>query len=132
MTWQTLEEEIKNLLQKIEYAPDIIIGIVRGGVIPARLLSGLLKIKDMYCLTVKKIGEERKVTSEISEDLNGKRILLVEDMLETGKSLITARKYLESKGAQVKTASLYVTPISEVKPDYYLAEVKEVVQFPWD
>ena len=132
MTWQDFINEVKVLSAQINYSPDIIIGIVRGGIIPARLLSNNLKVKEIYCITVKKIGKERKVMSDVLEELKGKNILLVEDMLETGKSLIIAKEYLEKKGAAVKTACLYAMPNSEIKPDYYLKEIKEVIKFPWE
>jgi len=86
----------------------------------------------MYALTVKKVGNERKVLSDITEDIAGKNILLVEDMLETGKSLVVAKKYLESKGASVKTACLYTMPQTEIAPDFSLHEVQEVQKFPWE
>lgn len=132
MTWEELEKEIQVLASKIDIHPDIIIGVVRGGLIPARLLSNKLRVNDMYSLTVKKLGEERKVTSEVLEDLTGKKILLIEDVLETGKSLIAAKRYLETKGAIIQTACLYTMPVSELKPDYYLKEVIEAVKFPWE
>jgi len=132
MNWDELQLEVKELAGKIEYLPDVIVGIVRGGLVPARLLSSELRVKDMYALTVKKVGGERKVTSDIIEDISGKRILLVEDMLETGKSLIAAKEYLEKKGAEVKTACLYTMPISEIRPDFSLKEVTEIVPFPWE
>ncbi len=132
MTWETLEQEVRELAQKVDYRPDYIVGVVRGGLIPARLLSSYLGIKDMYCLTVKKTEEGRMVTTEISADLAGKKVLLVEDMLETGKSLVVAKEYLESKGAEVKSACLYTMPISEVTPDFSLRQVEEVATFPWE
>lgn len=132
MNWETLEKEVQDLAQKIGYVPDYIIGIVRGGLVPARLLSSYLGVKEMYGLTVKKTEEGRKVTTEITDDLHGKNVLVVEDMLETGKSLFAAKEYLESKGAVVKTACLYTMPLSEVTPDYSLRQVQEVAQFPWE
>lgn len=132
MNWSQLESEIQELASQIKIKPDIVIGIVRGGLVPACLLSSKLGVKDMYCLTTKKVGEERKVMSEISEDIKEKNVLLVEDMLETGRSLIVAKEYLETKGAKVKTACLYTMPISEIQPDYSLKEVPEPVQFPWE
>jgi len=126
------QKEIQALSEQIDQAPDIIVGVVRGGLIPARLLASRLKVKDMYCLTVRKVGEERKVLSDILENISGKNILLVEDMLETGKSLIVAKKYLEDKGAVVKTACLYIMPQSEIKPNYFLKQIDEVEKFPWE
>ena len=132
MNWDELRADVKALAGRIEYVPDIIVGIVRGGLVPARLLSSELGVKDMYALTVKKVEEERKVANDILENINGKKVLLVEDMLETGKSLIVAKEYLEKKGAEVKTACLYTMPISEIKPDFSLKEITEVVPFPWE
>jgi hypoxanthine phosphoribosyltransferase len=132
MEWQELVGEIENLASKIQRKPDCIVGIVRGGLIPGRLLSSKLGVKEMHCLTVKKVGEQRNVVTDINEDLHHKSILLVEDMLETGKSLIVAKQYLEQKGANVETACLYVMPASEIHPDHYLKEVKEIIRFPWE
>jgi len=132
LTWQELEYELKALQDKIDYSPDVIVGIVRGGLVPARMLSSYLNIKDLFCLNVKKIGSKRQVTTIINEDIRGKNVLLVEDMLETGKSLIVAKQYLEGKGAIVKTACLYTMPISEIKPSYFIKEVTSAVEFPWE
>jgi|SRR5579872_1996274 len=132
MTWEKFEKEIQKLASQITGTPDMIVGIVRGGIIPARLLSAKLRVKDMYCLTVKKYGKERKVASGITDDLHYKKVLLVEDMLETGKSLVVAKEYLESKGAIVTTVCLYTLPYSEIKPDYFVKEINEIVKFPWE
>jgi len=132
MDWTFFAKEVYNLSNKVDYHPEIIIGITRGGIMPARLLSEYLKVKDMYCLTVRKVGKERKVVMEILEDLVDKNILLVEDMVETGRSLIVAKNYLESKGAKVKTACLYILPVSEIEPDFFLRQVQTIEKFPWE
>lgn len=132
MDWKDFEKEIENLSSKIDFAPNIVVGVVKGGIIPARLLSNTLKVKSMYCLTVKKLGKERQVTTKIFEDLKGKKIILVEDVLETGRSLIAARQYLEKKGATVKTACLYTMTRTEITPDYYIKRVGDLPKFPWE
>lgn len=95
-------------------------------------MAKCLDVNEMYALTVKKIGDERVVTSEINEDINGRSILLVEDVLETGTSIIVAMEYLKSKGANVKTASIYYQPKTQIMPDYYVSEKDGVPTFPWD
>ena len=132
MDWKHFESELEILSCQIDYVPDVIVGVVRGGVVPARLLVSRLGVHDMYCVSVEKEGGERKVKSEIMSDLLNKSVLLVEDMLETGRSLIVAKKYLEGKGACVKTACLYVLPQAEFVPDFFLRRTKEVVRFPWE
>jgi len=130
--WQKVITEIDTLSSKINFTPDIIVGIVKGGIIPARLLAQKLQVKNMYCLTVKKENDQRKITTEICEDLNHQKILLVEDILETGKSLIIAKEYLQNKGATIKTACLYSLPISEIKPDFYLKTISKIITLPWE
>ena len=138
MNWEFFSLEIRSLSNKIkkfdEYKPNVIVGVVRGGIIPARILSTELNIKEVYCLNVSKKATERKVVTEILEDLVGKNILLVEDVLETGLSMIAAKKYLENKGARVKTASLYITENSIITPDFYLNRVEFpfTFSFPWE
>jgi len=51
MEWDEFTEDLKTLAAKVRQKPDIIVGVVRGGLIPARLLSTHLGVKDMYCLT---------------------------------------------------------------------------------
>lgn len=130
--WDVFTNEIKKFAKSIDYQPDCIIGIARGGVIPAVLLAEYLKVKDMYTLKVRIEGNERKIIAEVFTDISNKNVLLVEDMLETGQSMAVVKNYLQQKGAKVKTACLYVMAKTEFVPDYYLREVSEKPRFPWE
>ncbi|MCK5234489.1 MAG: hypothetical protein KAJ20_00405 [Candidatus Aenigmarchaeota archaeon] len=135
MDYVTFEDGICRLSRKIGesgYEPDMIIGILRGGAIPARYLSTALDVKKMSAIEVVKDGEGRRVVAAPTYDLDGLEILLVEDMLESGKSLDVGEKYLESKGAIVTTACFYIMPQTVIKPDFYLEEIEDVVNFPWE
>ncbi|KKT52667.1 MAG: Purine phosphoribosyltransferase [Parcubacteria group bacterium GW2011_GWC2_44_22] len=129
--WENFTNELNQLVKKIDYQPDVIVGIARGGIIPAVMLAKKLGVKDMYCLKVRK-DESRTVMAEGFTGVNQKKVLLVEDMLETGRSLIAAQAYLESKGASVKTACLYTMPTTQVNPDYFLRQIEKVQKFPWE
>lgn len=131
MNWNTFDEAIRQLAEQIHEEPELIIGITRGGIVPARCLSSLLQIQKMHCLSVLKVNDQRQVVTEIHENLKGQRILLVEDVLETGLSLQVAKVYLEQKGALVQTACLYILPTSST-PDYYLEKRETVPTFPWE
>ena len=134
MNWDFLTKEIHSLAQKIEkeYLPDVIVGIVRGGIIPAQLLSTELGENQVHCISVTKDGKRRRVVTKILEELVNKNVLLVEDALESGRSLIEAKRYLESTGANVKTACLYYTSASDIVPDFYLRKVARIPKFPWE
>jgi hypoxanthine phosphoribosyltransferase len=132
MDWKEVDSALTKLARKIDGKPDYIIGIVRGGLVPARILASRLDVKNMQCLTVKKQGAVRNVATDILEELAGKSVVLVEDMLESGKSLIVAKQYLESRGAVVSTLAIYLQPRSEIIPDYYLSVREDVPKFPWE
>ncbi len=132
ISWEKLNQEVESLATKIVETPDLIAPIVRGGLVPGRILSSCLGVNEMLPLMVEKRDEGRVVTSETTRDLRGKVVLLVEDALETGRSLIVAKDYLVKKGATVITACLYTTPKSEIKPDYSLEEVAKIPIFPWE
>lgn len=132
LSWQDIEQEIAELAKAVNTHPDVIVGVVRGGVIPARLMAGKLSIKEMYCLTVRKDGTRREVVNEILTDLKNKKVLLIEDVLESGKSLTIAQEYLEGLGARVETLAMYTTPETEIKPDYFIKQLQEVPDFPWE
>lgn len=129
MDWKTFETEIAELAKKIDIRPDAIVGITRGGVVPARLLSSRLHVEPMHCISVEK---RTRVLTEITADLENKTILLVEDAIETGKNLLIVKQYLETKGAVVKTACLYTSPLSQIVPDYFLRALDSVPRFPWE
>lgn len=132
MNWQQFEDSINQLVTKIDVKPDIIIAIVRGGLVPARLLATKLSVSDMYALTVIKQGSTREVVTDITKDISGETVLLVEDALETAKSLLVAKHYLEGLGATVQTAALYIMPNSETTPNYYLDVREPLPKFPWE
>lgn len=133
MGWDEVERETTLLAKKIDYSPDIIVAVARGGFVPGRLLAKSLGVKKMFGLTVTKSGDSRKIESQIDkESIAGKEVLLVEDMIESGRSLIAAKKYLEDLGASVHTTALYSMPDSEISLDYCLKSRRDIPEFPWD
>jgi hypothetical protein len=134
MDWVKFEQEMWSLSERIDFDPDVIIGISRGGLVPALYLSKHLGVNELHGMSVTKEGKKRRVFTEITKSLKHKRVLLVEDMLETGESLIVAKKHLEEdKDAIVKTACLYTMRITKPSvPDYFIKQVKKVVDFPWE
>jgi hypoxanthine phosphoribosyltransferase len=134
MQWGEFDTEIRKVGGKLAasgWSPDAVVGIVRGGVVPAMMLANLSNVRKLYLIKVSHVGDERRV-KRFEPDVFEKKVLLVEDMLETGKSLKAAKEFLEGKGAEVRTAALYAMKGSVIKPDFYLREVPKVVEFPWE
>jgi uncharacterized protein len=131
MNWDELHDSVKRLCSRIDFKPEIIAAVARGGIIPAVIIAEKFGIKDMYSITVKKHEGKRRIMTKIMDNLHGKKVLLIEDAIDTGKSMLTAKKYLESEGAVVKTAALFVKGNGAIMPDYLL-EVKPGIIFPWE
>ena len=134
MNWWIFDQEIKDLSNKINYKPDVIVGIARGGIVPAVAISNYLNVQEMLVFKVLRMGKERKIFGQATTDLKGKQVLIVDDMLETGRGCLAIKKYLESKGAIVKIACLYIMPETRVQitPNFFLKEVNQVMEFPWE
>ncbi|MGB9856639.1 MAG: phosphoribosyltransferase [Dictyoglomaceae bacterium] len=131
--------ELAKKIKEDNYSPEVIVGIARGGWIPARILSDLLE--NSYTANIKidfyrGIGETRErpvITQTISTGVEGKRVLVADDVADSGKSLKVAKEHLEHCGAnQVKIATIFYKPWSIIKPDYYIKETSAWIIFPWE
>ncbi len=118
---------------------DCIVGVSRGGLVPTRLMSDLLEIQNVMITKSEyytDLGRRRKrpiITQKIVENLAGKRVLLVDDVADTGESLVEIKKYLLSKKPKsVTVATLYIKPWSKVIPDYYTQRTDSWIIFPWE
>ncbi|MEM3480101.1 MAG: phosphoribosyltransferase [Candidatus Korarchaeum sp.] len=131
-------ERIARKIVESGYKPDVIIAILRGGVILARLLSDLLSIRDMKIMRVIHYDAlESKKIAEIVEPINcrldGMKVLLVDDVADTGESLIVARDHILERGAaEVRIATIHYKPWSKIKPDYYSEETEAWVVYFWE
>ncbi len=140
--WKDMEDMCRKLSALIlasKFKPDIIVGIARGGWIPARLLSDYLHNKNITSMKVEfYVGVDKRarkpiVTQEVPIILRGKRVLLVDDVSDTGESLIVAKKNISKKGAkQIRVATLHYKPRSKFKPDYFVGTSSAWIIYPWE
>jgi hypoxanthine phosphoribosyltransferase len=141
-TWNQIYSMLLSQAEKIrqsDFKPDVIVGITRGGWIPARVLSGLLEISNLatvrveFYLGVAETKKEPVLTQGVSVGVEGKKALVVDDVADTGKSLQLAREHILKQGAtEVRIATVYRKPFSIIKPDYYEKETRSWVVFPWE
>ncbi|MCF2137428.1 MAG: phosphoribosyltransferase [Candidatus Thorarchaeota archaeon] len=140
--WQDIYNLTLQLSERIvesEYEPNVIVGIARGGWIPARILSDVLYTQTMWNVRIEYYtdvgvrGRQPRVTQPLSVSLEGKNILLVDEVADTGESLFHAIKHVEELGvSNVRTAVLHLKPSSMIKPDYYMQEVTSWIVYPWE
>jgi hypoxanthine phosphoribosyltransferase len=142
LSWSEIEASLLALADKINddgYRPDMIVGIARGGWVVARVLSDLLNVSDLASIKIefyKGIDEKVKVpkiTQPISASPKGKLVLIVDDVADTGESLILAQRHLLDQGARaLKVATIHYKPWSKFKPDFYFLETDDWIMYPWE
>jgi hypoxanthine phosphoribosyltransferase len=141
-TWNKICDMLLSQAEKIRqssFKPDVIVGVTRGGWVPARVLSDLLGVPDFatvrveFYLGVTETRNEPVLIQGVSAAVTGKKVLIVDDVADTGKSLQLAREHVLQQGAtEVKIATVYRKPWNIIKPDYYETETSCWVVFPWE
>ena len=144
VSFQEVHEMVRQVAENVKasgYVPTTVIGLARGGWIPARLICDFLGITDLLSLKVEhwlqtgKTKDEATIRYPLNVVLSGKRLLIVDDITDTGKSLITATEYLQKlHPEQMQTVTMQYFPKSKFRPNYFAEEVKEWVWFiyPWN
>jgi len=141
-SWHQIYELLLNLastVRKSGFEPEIIVGVSRGGWPPARVMSDLLENPNVasvaaeFYVGVAETKGKPVITQPVSVSVKGKRVLVMDDVADTGESLRLVRSYLEEHGAtEVKTATIYYKPWSVMIPDYYEKETRSWIIFPWE
>jgi hypoxanthine phosphoribosyltransferase len=136
-TWSRFNDLIAELATKISngnYTPQMLVAVARGGWIPVRFLSNLLSVKRLGSIGLEYTDESRAhlAVYSLPSQIEGARLLLVEDRLETARSMAKAREILLNKGCEVRTAALFIRTDSVIVPDYFLAFEDGLIRFPWE
>ncbi|MEW6295600.1 MAG: phosphoribosyltransferase [Candidatus Diapherotrites archaeon] len=142
VSWDEIIPLCKQLSKKIresEFKPDVLVGMIRGGLIPVRILSTELKCNDVYCLRAKYCRKGNKRTREVriilglNVDLTGKKILLVDEIADSGETLKLIKDYLAFfNPKEIKTAVIHFKHSSIIVPDYFVEKAEKWVQYPWE
>lgn len=142
VSWEELEELVENLAGEIvsSYRFDMLIGVLRGGMIVAHLLSDILGIDEIYpvgCSSYTDIYQRSQVRiyHPLNVDtLEDKKVLVVDDVADSGETLKTiVEKVVAPKNPKdYRTATLHIKPWSIFKPDYYVEKVDAWIVYPWE
>lgn len=109
--------------------PSLIVGITRGGIVPATMLAQRLSKRLAFIMYHR--GAEVPEW-QTGKEPKGETILLVDDIVSTGKTLKIVKTYLESLGNKVYTLTVFFDPArSEFAPDIALPADKYIM-FPWE
>lgn len=142
LTWEDVEQGCREIAERIRgqgLEGHMLIGLSRGGLVPLRILSDLLGAGDVATMAVRFYRDidvrdpSPEITTPLQRDVKGRGVILVDDISDTGGSLIAAKRHVLDKGAaQVTVATLAMKPHTKLVPDIYFLETPAWVIFPWE
>src|SRR6266852_4739780 len=142
MTWQDLGDGARQLAEAVHrdgYRPDIILAIARGGLLVAGALGYALGVKNTFTMNVEfYTGVDERlempmILPPIPEflDLEDARVLIADDVADTGRTLALVKEFCVGKVGEVRCAVLYEKSHSEVRCEYVWRRTDRWIDFPW-
>ena len=135
--------DVARQIQDCKYKPSVIIGLTRGGWVPARILCDHLHVKKLYAVKTEHWGvtanQDGKalLTQELNAKIENENVLVVDDITDSGESLKLALAHVQDlKPKETKTATLLHITHSTFEPDFYSVRVSKEEWtwfiFPWN
>jgi hypothetical protein len=142
MSWDDLgrgSRELAELVAADGWVPDIVLGIARGGLLVAGAIGYALGIKNTFTMNVEfytGVDERLDVPMILPPvpdlvDFAETRVLIADDVADTGATLRLVHDFCAGKVAEVKSAVLYEKPRSIVQCEYVWRRTDRWITFPW-
>jgi len=143
ITWDELFSILRDISKKLrDRKIDVVVGIGVSGLIPAIILRRLLGVNDFYVVIAKHYSDEKPpkviakypvlVQTPDANVLRGKRILIVDDFVNTGETLRLVKEFLIENGALEVVSAVIVKRGDRAKVDVYGIHTDHCVAFPWE
>ena len=143
LTWEVFGTACRELAQVVAdddgWAPDVVVAVARGGLTVAGAVAYALGVKNCGAMNVEfYTGVDQRLDVPILLpptldllDVTGLRVLVVDDVADTGHTLRLVREVLAQHVAEARTAVLYHKPRSVVVPHYSWRRTDAWIVFPW-
>lgn len=132
---QRLCRHLAGLVRDSRYCPDIVVAIGRGGYVPARLVCDYLDIMALTSIRIEHYlagssrQEQAVIRYPLCTDIEGLRVLLIDDVNNGGDTLETAIAHLQSFSAgEIRTAVMHQKATTRIAVDYY---ARKIIKWRW-
>jgi uncharacterized protein len=142
LSWESFgvaSRQLAELVAADDYAPDLILAIARGGLFVAGALGYALNVKNLYVMNVEfYTGVDERLDMPVMlppvpnvVDLTGAKVLVADDVADTGGTLELVRNFCADHVAEVRCAVVYQKPHSTVDCEYVWRRTDQWIEFPW-
>lgn len=139
VSWELFGELCRVLAMRVarEYRPELVLGIVKAGVIPAAVIASMLRV-DLFTMKISRrsgdelVRDRPEVLSAAPPQVRGKRVLLVDELTTSGDTLrLAVAATRAEEPAELRTAACFTRP-GGYAPDFHALETDGLIVFPWD
>jgi uncharacterized protein len=142
LTWERFGRAARELAEMVAadgYRPDIVLAIARGGLFVAGALGYALGVKNLHVCNVEYYtGIDTRMDLPVmlppvpvAVDLSGARVLVADDVADTGATLKLVKDFCADHVAEVRCAVVYEKPHTTVSCEYVWAHTDRWINFPW-
>jgi hypoxanthine phosphoribosyltransferase len=142
LTWEAFgyaSQELARVIADDGFRPDLILAIARGGMFVAGALGYALSVKNLHLMNVEfynGVGSTLDMPVMLPPvpsvvDFSEKKVLIADDVADTGQTLELVRGFVADQVAEVRSAVVYEKPASLVKCDYVWKRTGRWINFPW-
>jgi len=142
MSWQDLGDGTRELAERVHgdgYRPDIVLAIARGGLLVGGAIGYALGVKNTFTMNVEfytGVDERLEMPMLLPPvpdlvDFAEQRVLIADDVADTGATLALVKDFCEGKVAEVRCAVLYEKSRSTVACEYVWRRTDRWIVFPW-
>ena len=142
LQWSEFDDASRLLATRVResgFDPDVVIAIARGGLLLAGAISYALGTKNCGSINVEfYTGIDERLPKPVlsapmldAPALAGKKVLVVDDVSDSGHTLALVVGLLEETASEVRSATLYTKPRTVLVPDFTWRETSGWIVFPW-
>ncbi|KID29438.1 putative phosphoribosyltransferase [Prauserella sp. Am3] len=142
LTWELFGTASRDLAVAVAdsgFRPDLILSIARGGLFVAGALGYALDVKNLHVMNVEfYTGVDERLDLPVmlppvpnTVDLAGAKVLVADDVADTGATLKLVRDFCADAVAEVRCAVVYEKPSSTVSCEYVWRRTEKWINFPW-
>jgi len=137
--YEEFREDTKKLLSKCKiFAPQAILAIARGGLTLSHCMAEGLNLRNVESIKTQLYDKDTKREKlMLTGNCNfgqSKRVLVVDDIADSGETLKAVMHYLETnfKGIEFQSATLFYKKTSLYEPHFWINEAKNWIEFFWE
>jgi hypoxanthine phosphoribosyltransferase len=142
LTYDLFGSAVRDIAQQVVdsgYEPDLVLSIARGGLALGMGLGYALDVKNLSAVNVEfytGVNERLEVPMMLpptpaAVDLTGMKVLIADDVADTGKTLEIVHDFCEGHVAEARTAVIFEKPWTVINADYVYKKTDRWIDFPW-